>query len=157
MSERGFIALARGILDHPIVGVRKPYSDLEAWLWMLLEAAWKPKRIRVDGGRTRMVVTLERGQLSHSRSYIAEAGGWTEKSVRCFLSRLECDQQIKRGHFGGQQKAKGQTLITICNYELYQGQSESRGRQKGQTEGQRRASEGPAKGQKKNKETKITR
>jgi hypothetical protein len=82
MNKRGFIAVARGILDHSIVGARKPYSDLEAWLWLLLEAAWKPRRVRVDGGRTRVAVTLERGQLSHSRSYMAEAWGWTEKSVR---------------------------------------------------------------------------
>jgi hypothetical protein len=44
MSERGFIAVARGVLDHPVVGARRPFSDFEAWLWLLFEAAWKPQR-----------------------------------------------------------------------------------------------------------------
>jgi len=36
MTERGFISLARGVLDHPIVGAGQKYSALEAWLWLLL-------------------------------------------------------------------------------------------------------------------------
>src|SRR5262249_54287555 len=96
MSERGFIAIARGALDHPVVGARKPFSKFEAWLWLLFEAAWKPRRVRVTSGRAEQYLTLERGQLSYSRSYMVTAWGWKEKGVRGFLFRLERDRQITR-------------------------------------------------------------
>ena len=107
MTERGFIAIARGILDHPVIGAVKPYSDYEAWNWLLFEAAWKPHRVRAKNGQTWGVVALERGQLTHSRSYMAEAWGWTEKRVRTFLSRLEREGQIEL------QTGQLQTVITM--------------------------------------------
>ena len=143
MTERGYIALARGVLGHPIVGARNPYSDLEAWLWMLFEASWKPRRVRVTNGRSAGFLQLARGQLSHSRSYMAKAWGWSEKRVRTFLYRLEKDRQIVRqtGHL--------QTVITVCNYEFYQSPTMTRGRQSDQQTDRRWA----AMGRKKNKVT----
>jgi hypothetical protein len=131
--NRGFIALARGILHHPIVGARWPYSQHEAWVWLLFEAAWKPRRVRVTNGRTYGALQLKRGQLSHSRSYMAKAWGWKEKRVRGFLFRLERDRQIRRqtGHL--------QMVITICNYELYQYPLSPKGRQTGQQSDRQRA------------------
>jgi hypothetical protein len=114
MSERGYITIARGILDHPVVGARKPYSRLEAWLWLLLEAAWKPRRVPISNGRTRGVASLDRGQLSHSLRFMARKWGWTVKPVTTFLNGLETDNMIAT------QTDTGQTLITICNYNAYQ-------------------------------------
>jgi hypothetical protein len=114
-TERGFIALARGVLDHPVVGARKPYSDFEAWVWLLLEAVWKPRRVRATNGRTVGFLDLKRGQLSYSHSFLRKAWGWSsEKRVRTFLYRLETDGQIDR------HTEHLQTVITICNYERYQ-------------------------------------
>jgi len=137
MSEHGYIALARGILDHHVVGARKPYSEFEAWAWLLFEATYKPRRITVTNGRTREVLELRRGQLSHSRSYTAKAWGWSEKRVRGFLLRLEKNQQIDRqtGHL--------QTVISICNYERYQSPETSKGRQKVPQTDRQRAGKGP--------------
>jgi hypothetical protein len=148
MSERGFIAVARGFLDHPVVGARKPYNDSEAWLWLLFEAAWKPQRVRVTNGRAVGCVTLERGQLTYSRSYLAKAWGWTEKRVRGFIFRLERDRQIVRqtGHL--------QTVITICNYELYQSPLSSKGQQADQQTARQRAGKGPEEEQG-NKDNKV--
>ena len=117
MSERGYITIARGILDHPVVGAGRPYSRLEAWVWLLLEAAWKPRRIRVSNGR---VLDLERGQLSHSLRFMADKWGWSVKKLRRFLVWLETDQMITT------QTDTGQTLITICKYNDYQLQADSR-------------------------------
>jgi hypothetical protein len=114
MSERGYITIARGILDHPVVGARKPYSRLEAWQWLLLEAAWKPHRVPISYGRTRAVVSLDRGQLSYSLRFMASKWGWSVKPVTTFLNGLETDQMIAT------QTDTGQTLITICNYNAYQ-------------------------------------
>ena len=100
MTEREFITLARGVLDHPVVGAGQKYSTLEACLWLLFEAAWKPRRVRTTNGRTVGTMPIERGQLSYSRSYIATAWGWSEKRVRTFLHRLEREGMIDRrtGH-----------------------------------------------------------
>ena len=123
MTERGLITLARGVLDHPVVGAGQKYSTLEAWLWLLFEAAWKPRRVRTTNGRAVGTIAIERGQLSYSRSYIATAWGWSEKRVRTFLHRLEQEGMIDRqtGHL--------QLVITIVNYEKYQTPQAHRGQQ----------------------------
>ena len=126
MIERGYIALARGALDHPITGARKPYSRFEAWAWLITEAAWKARRVHASNGRTECCVSIERGQLSYSRSYMVRAWGWKEKRVREFLHRLEKDDMIAR------QKGQPQTVLTICNYETYQNAAGAGGQQKGQ-------------------------
>ena len=116
MTERGYIALARGTLDHPIVGVRArtPYSQAEAWQWLLFEAAWKPRRYSTGG----IVVELKRGQLAHSTRYMAQAWRWSETSVRRFLERLKTGAGT--GAMIGADTGAGITVITICNYERYQ-------------------------------------
>lgn len=114
MSERGFIALARGVLDHPIVGARKPYSRHDAWEWLLFEAAFKPRRYAAGS----IVVTLDRGQLAHSTRYMADAWGWSEAAVRRFLTRLKTGAGT--GAMIDAQTDAGITVITICNYERYQ-------------------------------------
>jgi hypothetical protein len=136
MSKRSFIAVERGILDHPVIGARKPFSDCEAWLWLLFEAVWKPWRVRAINGRAAGVLSLERGQLTYSQSYMARAWGWSEKRVRGFLFRLERERQIARqtGHL--------QTVITICNYELYQSPLSSKDRQTDRQTDRQRAGKG---------------
>jgi hypothetical protein len=114
MSERGFIAVARGSMDHSIIGVAKPYSAYEAWHWMLFAAAYKNYRVIASNGNARAVVNLNRGQMSHSLRFMAKAWGWSIKRVRTFLSRLEMDTQIDT------QRDGLQTLITIRNYDRYQ-------------------------------------
>ena len=89
MTTRGYIALARGILGHPIVGARKPFDYFAAWVWLLFEASWKERRVRVTNGRTVSALQVKRGQLSYSRDYMAGAWGWSPKRVRTFLGRLE--------------------------------------------------------------------
>ncbi|MGB6795120.1 MAG: hypothetical protein WBE48_00710 [Xanthobacteraceae bacterium] len=133
MSEEGFIAVARGILDHPIVGARKPFSYFEAWIWLLSKARWASGRIHVANGHGANIVNLERGQVSHSLRYMATAWGWKIKRVRTFLRRLETDTQI------GTQTGTGQTVITICNYNQYQNLPSARGTSAGTPTGTRRA------------------
>lgn len=114
MSKRGFIVLARSIWDHPLVGVSKPCSDFEAWLWLLLEAAYEPRKVRVSNGQASAIIELKRGQLSHSLRYMAAAWGWTTKRVRGFLARLEREAQTIT------QRDTLQTVLTVCNYDSYQ-------------------------------------
>ena len=84
----------KGILDHPITGARKPFSDFEARIWLLLEARWAIGRILLVNGRRANIVNLDRDQVSHSLRYVATAWGWSVNRALRFLRRLEMDAQI---------------------------------------------------------------
>lgn len=131
MSDRGFIALARGILDHPIVGVQKgePYSRSEAWEWLIFEAAFKPRRYSASG----IVVELQRGQLAHSTRYMAQAWRWPETNVRRFLERLKTGAGT--GAMIGAESGAGITVITICNYDRFQNPVDEAGAENGAPNG----------------------
>ena len=111
MSERGFISISRKIFDNPLL---RDADYFRAWVWLICEACWKPARERIQTGRSFAMVDLTRGQLSHSRSFIAKALGMTEQRVRTFLNHLENEGMINRTINQGQQ------IITICKYDEYQ-------------------------------------
>src|SRR5262245_51416748 len=132
-----WFAVARNIFSHPVVG-RKPYCDGFSWLWLCNEAAFQPRSVRVSGrsGAYLTTIKLERGQLSHSLRYMAEAWGWSVKRVRTFLHRLEMEGQIET------QTDTGQTVITICNYAIYQNPDGTEGTPKDTPKGTPRAHQG---------------
>ena len=110
MSEGGYFKVDRGIWNHPAFA-RDPFSEREAWLWLISHAAWKPIRVRVG----RALVDLERGQFAASLRYLAEAWRWDSKSrVRRFLQRLESETLIDT-HTDTET-----TRLTICKYDKYQ-------------------------------------
>lgn len=109
MSERGFIAIDRGVFDHPAFAP-EPFSEREAWMWLIAEAAWKPRRARV--GRASFEVA--RGQVIHSTRFMATRWKWSEARVRRFLARLKNDALIDA------LATHQATLITICKYDEYQ-------------------------------------
>lgn len=41
MSERGVLAVDRGVFEHPSFA-RVPFTEREAWLWLISEAAYRP-------------------------------------------------------------------------------------------------------------------
>lgn len=110
MSERGVFAVDRGIWDHPMLNSREPFSRREAWLWILSEAGWKSRLVRVDGKR----IELQRGQLAHSIRFLAEQWGWPKSNVSRFLEVLKSETMI------GTESGTGITIITVCNYDEYQ-------------------------------------
>jgi hypothetical protein len=133
----GFFNVSRDIFDHPIFG-GDPLTGREAWLWLIAKAAWQPVRIQVRNGRSVGLITLQRGQLSHARSYMQKAWKWTsEKKVRTFLARLERDGMV------GLQTDQLQTVVTICNYDAFQLGPSSEGQRSGRQSGQQRAVNGP--------------
>lgn len=105
----GVFQVSRSVWDHPIFK-REKFTEREAWLWLLSEAAWCDKRVRVG----RCVVELKRGQIAHARSYLAAKWQWNESAVRRFLERLENDAMIDR------LATSETTILTICNYDDYQ-------------------------------------
>lgn len=109
MSERGVFAVDRGIWSHPEFA-DEPFTEREAWQWLISEAAFKPRRKRI--GHT--VFDLERGQLACSLRFMAEAWQWKKDKVARFLKRLETATMIAT------HARHDATIITVCKYDVYQ-------------------------------------
>ena len=112
----GTINISRDLWDDTAFA-HEPFSEREAWVWMIAEASWKARARRVGD----YVVSLERGQLAHSTRFMAETFGWTHSKARRFLDRLERLGMIER------KTGTGVSVITICNYDKYQSQAQASG------------------------------
>jgi hypothetical protein len=109
MSERGVFAVDRGLWDHPSFA-DEAMSEREAFIWLIGEAAYKPRKVRIEG----RVVEIQRGQVAHSLRFMADKWGWQHARVQRFLKRLVNSQIIDTS------SDTGQTIITLCNYNKYQ-------------------------------------
>jgi hypothetical protein len=109
MGDPGVFAVHRGIFDHPMFAP-EPYTEREAWLWMLSAAAWRPTRARVG----KAIIDVARGQLAFATRFLATKWKWAHSRVVRFLKRLETDTMIRT------LATRETTLITICNYDEYQ-------------------------------------
>lgn len=124
MSERGVFAVDRGIWEHDAFR-DQPFTDREAWMWMVGEAAFKT-RTRNIGGK---VVDLGRGQLVASVRFLAERWQWSKSAVDRFLDRLKKRDMIETN------SGTGILVITVCKYEEYQRVSLPAGTQDGTQDG----------------------
>ena len=123
MSERGFVSVDRGVFDHPMFAP-EPFTEREAWLWMIAEAAWKPMTVRAG----RAVLQIDRGQIACSLRFLATRWKWPETSVRRFLSRLAAGGDDALELIDAAQSV---TRITICNYDKYQNSRRTERRRSG--------------------------
>lgn len=109
MSDAGVFAVDRGLFEHPFFA-DEPFTQREAWQWLIKEAAWKPRRARAGNAP----IELKRGELAHSVRFMAAAWQWTAPKVQRFLVRLKTNTMIDT------RTDTGVTVITICNYDKYQ-------------------------------------
>lgn len=101
--------MKRGWKDSPFFQ-DEPYSERDAWEWMIEEAAFKEKTIAVLGNP----VALKRGQFCHSIRFMAEKFQWSIGKVQRFVKRLQKWSMIHAS------TDTGQVLISISNYSKYQ-------------------------------------
>lgn len=128
MHNGNWFAVSRMIFDHHVVGAgqtvepadpsKGAYSKMEAWLWLIANAMYEPKKV-VNKGRE---MELQPGQLMGAYSYLAQQWNWTPETVRWFIKRLELTLMITR--YCSTQKTSRYTnqaqVLSICNYERYQ-------------------------------------
>lgn len=105
----GIFGITRSIWDHPLFK-NEPFTEREAWIWLIGEAAWQPTRVRVN----RRAFDLQRGQLVHAVRFMGERWQWPKSKVARFLDRLKNDRMI------GTLANPDATIITICKYDDYQ-------------------------------------
>jgi len=106
--KKTWFKLYRGWQDSPVFRSDK---DKLNWLWLIEHTVHQEEKIISINNNP---VSLKRGQLSYSIRYLSQAWGCSESYVRRFLKHLEKWHSIDTAN------DTGQTVITICNYSLYQ-------------------------------------
>lgn len=109
MSARGVFAVDRGIWDD-VDFADEAFSEREAFLWLVSEAAWRPTKARVGSA----TIDLARGQCAFSTRFMATKWKWSESRVRRFFARLEKSEIID-----AVADAKA-TKVTIRKYDRFQ-------------------------------------
>ena len=107
MQNKTWFKLYRGWQNNPMFRTDK---DKLNWLWLIENAVIKELTVSVNN----KPVKVYRGQLCYSISFLSKAWSTTPSYVRHFLKHLKLWQAINM------ESDKGQTLITICNYNKYQ-------------------------------------
>lgn len=108
-SDSGYYYMQRGWQENPIFK-DEPYTEREAWEWLIANAAWENHRVRSGRG----MVLIKRGETPTSYRKLSEKWGWGVNRVRGFIHLLEKERMIVTG------TDTGFLIVTICNYDKYQ-------------------------------------
>lgn len=135
----GTVNISRGIW-HDVAFKPQPFTEREAWMWMIMEASYKARQKRVGN----ITVDLERGQLATSIRFMCDAWSWSKSTVDRFLKRLEKRDMI------GTDSGTGINVITISKYDDYQ----NKPKDSGTPPAKKRDSGGTAAGQQRDKPNK---
>lgn len=120
----GWIKLHRS-LEHSKLWLSEPFTRGQAWVDILILANHKGGHIRVSGQR----IDIARGECGWSEANLAIRWRWSRGKVRRFINELECDQMLTK------KTNTRTTILTICNYDKYQGLDEVDGTTDGTTDG----------------------
>lgn len=114
METRGFTKIQNQFFESAFWKEERIYSKAEALIDLVQMARWQqePKQIIAN----RVVITLNRGQLTASIRFLAERWKWSKKKVQTFYGTAIQLKLIKTETA----KETAQTLITICNYDSYE-------------------------------------
>lgn len=99
----GFVKLYRSFLDWEWYG---DTNCVRLAVHFLLKVNYQPKRWHG--------VVIERGQMMVSRAKLSDETGLTEMQIRTALAKLTASGFISK------LSTKTHTMVTICNYDLYQ-------------------------------------
>lgn len=145
MTMNGHLNVHRKIDEHPLLGTN--HSARHFFLDILRWAAWRDTVFDVKG----RPVTIKRGQLMMSRAQLSERTGLSERNIRTLISYLQNYGIVKIA----QEHKRSATIITICNYDLYQSH-EPRGDQQADQEPTKRRPVNEEVKEKKDRVTNVT-
>jgi len=113
----GWIKLQRSIIEW------EWYDDIPVkvlFIHLLLTCNHKPQKWRG--------LNIDRGQLYTSIAHLAKDTSLSIKQVRRALEKLELTGEVRKEEAKG--RASKGTLLTVCNYNTYQGEHTAEGKQK---------------------------
>lgn len=109
MNIKGYIRLSRTFFDNPLWTEPREYSRAEAWLDLIQVARFEAER-KILNGRA---IEVQRGEIMASRRYLEKRWTWGSTKVANYLKLLVLEKMVTI------KQTNGQTIITLCNYELY--------------------------------------
>jgi len=116
MKNKGFISINRALKEHWVY--QDPHA-LKLWVTLLFVVNYKEGKLKLGN----KLYTIQRGQSSMSLRSLANQSGTSVKKLVSILKLFEEENMIKRKTIGkGKQST---TLITIENYDEYQGYTET--------------------------------
>jgi len=113
--KAGNFPVFRSIFNHHIIGLKKPFSKFEAWLWMLKEATYKPegRKKSVNFGGKERIIMLQYGEFAHSERFMSDAFGWSRDKIRRYISLLQSDFMLS------QNQDQQISVTKVANYDKY--------------------------------------
>lgn len=125
MSKHGWIKLHRVIEDNEI-WFSEPMSRAQAFIDLILTANHKDGILFVRGNK----IEVKRGQNARSKKNFAARWQWSQGKVDRFLKYLKNSEQIDYV------SSSETTIITITNYDKYQGNDDDASKNGEQTDEQ---------------------
>lgn len=122
-NNSGWIKYYRKTKECWIWDNDEPFDKRSAWADLLLSANHSDKNILFDGS----LITISRGQYMTSIRKLSSTWKWSTTKVKHFLELLENDSMITK------KSDSKKTLITIVNYEVYQGDTTDKNTLKSQS------------------------
>ncbi|MFR9543899.1 MAG: hypothetical protein SNH27_17880 [Rikenellaceae bacterium] len=105
----GYITLSRKFFENTLWKEPREYSRAEAWLDMISMARFDSSVVMLNS----RAIEVQKGEIAISRRYLEKRWGWGSTKVNNFLVMLKTNQMIT------QRQTNGQTIVTLCNYEVY--------------------------------------
>jgi len=110
----GWIRLYRSLLEHPM-WTSDRFTKGQAWVDLVLSAAFEDHEVFIVHGPA----WVKRGHVLTTQVTLAKRWKWNRETVRLFLRELE--RHFMAAIETSNASATGYTLITILNYEKFQG------------------------------------
>jgi hypothetical protein len=108
--NKGWISIYRELKDHWLWDKSREFSEVEAWIDLLLSANHEDKKVKIGMN----LYNVQRGEQIRSLKTLASEWNWSRSRVKRFLDLLQKDNMIVI------KIDTKTTQITICNYDTYQ-------------------------------------
>ena len=106
----GYIGINRKLFDHFLWKESRIYSKAEAWIDLIQLVSYTRNNGAFING---YYIEWDRGQYPVSYSFLSKRWTWSVSKVRAFMTLLKSSKQITV------QTTNAATIITLCNYETY--------------------------------------
>lgn len=101
--------VSRDLWDHPAFA-DEPYTERQAWAWLIGATAWKAGEVRGPTGP----LGLARGEFCHSLRFLSDKWGWSKSRVERFFGRLQNQDMIR------DTSRDGVKIYSLNNYNRFQ-------------------------------------
>lgn len=108
--DKGWISIHRKMQEHWLWSEKRTFSNLEAWLDILMTVNHTEKKVLLGG----LLLNVERGQSILSLDSWGKRWKWNKSKVRRFFVLLESDGMITT------KNEVKTTRLTVCKYDSYQ-------------------------------------